>query len=115
MYEFTKKDLNIIQKLRDEKYSTWDWNFGYSPDYDFKQGARTPGGTIEMNMNVSKGIIQDVKITGDFFHVKDIEVIERALEDTRHEENAIRAVLGQFDLREYFNKISEDDLVAIMF
>lgn len=115
MYEFTQEDLNIIQKLRDEKYSTWDWNFGYSPDYDFKQGARTPGGTIEMNMNVSKGIIQDVKITGDFFHVKDIEVIERALEQTRHEENAIRAVLSQFDLREYFNKVSEDDLVAIMF
>lgn len=115
MYEFTKEDLDIIQKLRDEKYSTWDWNFGYSPDYDFKQGARTPGGTIEMNMNVSKGIIQDVKITGDFFHVKDIEVIERALEDTRHEERAIREVLGQFDLREYFNKVSEDDLVAIMF
>lgn len=115
MYEFTQEDLDIIQKLRDEKYSTWDWNFGYSPDYDFKQGARTPGGTIEMNMNVSKGIIKDVKITGDFFHVKDIEAIERALEDTRHEESAIREVLEQFDLREYFNKISEDDLVAIMF
>lgn len=115
MYEFTPEDLDKIQKIRDEKYSTWDWNFGYSPDYDFKQGARTPGGTIEMNMNVSKGIIKDVKITGDFFHVKDIEVIERALEKTRHEEKAIREVLEQFNLNEYFNNISEDDLVAIMF
>lgn len=115
MYEFTQEDIEIIQKLRDEKYSTWEWNFGYSPDYDFKQGARTPGGTIEMNMNVSKGIIQDVKITGDFFHIKDIEVIERALENTRHEEQAIRQVLNQFDLSQYFNKITQDDLLAIMF
>src|SRR5690554_4571126 len=98
MCEFTPEDLKVIQKLRDEKYSTWEWNFGYSPDYDFKQGARTPGGTIEMNMNVSKDIIQDVKITGDFFHIKDIEIIERALENTKHEEKAIREVLNQFDL-----------------
>lgn len=115
MYEFTPEDLKVIQKLRDEKYSTWEWNFGYSPDYDFKQGARTSGGTIEMNMNVSKGIIRDVKITGDFFHIKDIEVIERALENIKHEEQAIRQALNQFDLSQYFNNITQDDLVAIMF
>lgn len=115
MYEFTEEDLEKIQQLRDEKYSTWEWNYGRSPDYDFKEGVRTPGGTIEMNMNVSKGIIKDVKITGDFFHIKDIDEIERALENTKHEETAIRKVLQQFNLREYFNKVSEDDLVSIMF
>lgn len=115
MYEFTEEDLQAIQKLRDEKYITWDWNYGNSPDYNFKRGARTPGGTIEMNMNVSKGVITDVKITGDFFNIKPIEPVERALENTRHEEHDIRQVLQQFDLREYFRNISEDDLVAIMF
>ncbi|MCX2838804.1 lipoate--protein ligase [Salinimicrobium sp. MT39] len=115
LYEFTDEDLAAIQKIRDEKYSTWEWNFGYSPDYNFKQGARTPGGTVEMNMNVTNGIIQKVKITGDFFHIRDIGPIEEALENTRHEEKMIRQKLSQFDLGEYFNKISEDDLVAIMF
>lgn len=115
IYEFSESDLKKIQKLRDEKYSTWEWNFGYSPDYNFKQGARTPGGTIEMNMNVSKGIITDVRITGDFFHIKDIDVVERALENIKHEETAIRKVLEEFDLSEYFNKVTEDDLVSIMF
>ncbi len=115
MYEFTEKDLATIQKIRDEKYSTWEWNFGYSPDYNFRQGARTPGGTVEMNMNVTNGIIQEVKITGDFFHLKDIGPIEQALKNTRHEEKMIREKLSQFNLKEYFSKITEDDLVAIMF
>lgn len=115
MYEFTEEDLATIQKLRDEKYITWDWNYGNSPDYNFKRGARTAGGTIEMNMNVSKGVITDVKITGDFFNIKPIEPVERALENTRHEEQEIRRVLQQFHLREYFRNISEDDLVSIMF
>lgn len=115
MYEFSESDLKKIQELRDEKYSTWEWNFGYSPDYNFKQGVRTPGGTIEMNMNVSKGTITDVRIIGDFFHIKDIEVVERALENTKHEETAIKKVLAEFDLKEYFNKVTEDDLLSIMF
>jgi lipoate-protein ligase A len=115
MYEFTEEDLQKIQQIRDEKYSTWEWNFGKSPDYNFKQGARTPGGTLEMHMNVSQGIIKDVRITGDFFHIKDIEPVERALENTKHDEKAIREVLQQFNLNEYFNNISEDDLVAVMF
>ena len=68
-----------------------------------------------MHMNVSQGIIKDVRITGDFFHIKDIEPVERALENTKHDEKAIRDVLQQFNLNEYFNNISEDDLVAVMF
>ncbi|MFD2517433.1 lipoate--protein ligase [Salinimicrobium flavum] len=115
LYEFTEDDLNKIQEIRDEKYSTWEWNFGYSPEYNFKQGARTEGGTIEMNMNVVHGIIKDVKITGDFFHIRDIHPIEKALENTKHEEEEIRAKLEPFNLKEYFNKISEDDLISIMF
>lgn len=114
-YEFTEEDLKKIQEIRDEKYSTWDWNFGYSPDYDFRLGARTRGGTIEMNMNVHKGYITDVKITGDFFHIKDITPVEKALENTRHEEEEIRKKLRQFNLQDYFRDVSEDDLISIMF
>ena len=115
MYEFTEEDLKKIQEIRDNKYSTWEWNYGYSPDYNFVQGARTEGGTIEMHMNVSKGVISDVRIHGDFFNIRDISEIEEALKNTRHEEEEIRKVLQQFDLREYFNKVTKDDLVGIMF
>ena len=115
MYVFTQEDLKKIQEIRDNKYSTWEWNYGYSPDYNFVQGARTQGGTIEMHMNVSKGIITDVRIHGDFFHIRDIEEIEKALENTRHQEEEIRKVLRQFKLKNYFSNVTEDDLVAIMF
>ena len=115
MYEFSEEDLQKIQEIRDEKYSTWEWNFGRSPDYNFVQGARTNGGTIEMQMKVSKGTIEWAKIYGDFFHIKDIGPIEKALQNTEHEEGAIRKVFGKFDLNDYFSNITEDDLVSVMF
>lgn len=115
MYEFSAEDLAAIEKIKQEKYATREWNFGYSPDYNFKQGVRSQGGTIEMNMEVKKGIIQAVKIQGDFFHIRDIEAIEQALEDCPHEEAAIKERLGRFDLSQYFKDIGEEDLVAAMF
>ena len=114
-YEFTDEDLRKIEEIKNEKYGNWEWNFGYSPDYNFKQGVKTDGGLIEMNMNVHEGVIQEMKIQGDFFHFRDIDEIEKALQSTPHEEKAIRSKLQQFDLGQYFKGVSEDDLVAAMF
>ena len=114
-YEFTPEDIAQIETIKKEKYETWEWNFGYSPNYDFQQGVKTTGGLLEMNMNVSKGIIKAVKIQGDFFHIQDIADIEKALEETPHEESKIREVLSKFELENYFKDISADDLIAAMF
>ncbi|MCB0823257.1 MAG: lipoate--protein ligase [Bacteroidales bacterium] len=47
-YNLTKKDILAIEKLANEKYKTWEWNFAYSPDYEFE--------------NVGTGIFQDWKV-----------------------------------------------------
>ena len=36
-YEYTPEDITGIEKLRDEKFKTWDWNFGYSPKIRFRE------------------------------------------------------------------------------
>lgn len=115
LYEFTESDLKAIQKIRDEKYATWEWNYGKSPDYNFKKGIRTEGGTLEMNLDVEKGVIQRVKIYGDFFNEKDIIEIETALHNIAHEEKKIRKVFSQFQIEKYFHKMTEDDLITAMF
>lgn len=115
LYEFTEEDIKKIQQIRDEKYATWEWNYGYFPDYDFKQKTKTEGGIVEINMNVSDGKIKDIRITGDFFHIKDISPVEKALVNTKHQEEEIRKALGQFNLKNYFEKVTEDDLISLLF
>ena len=115
LYEFSETDLAAIQNIRDEKYATWEWNYGKSPDYNFKKGIRTDGGTMEMNMDVVNGIIKKVKIYGDFFNEKDISEIEKALENTPHEENAIRKILSQYQIGSYFHNMTLEDLLYAMF
>lgn len=115
LYEFTKADLNAIQQIRDEKYATWDWNYGKSPNYNFQKGVRNDGGTLEMNLDVANGMIQHVKIYGDFFNEKDISEIEQALENIRHEEAAIRQVFSAFEIGKYFHNMTADNLIDAMF
>lgn len=115
MYTFTEEDIKAIEKIRDEKYATREWNYGYSPNYSFQKGIKTNGGTIEMNMDVERGIIKAVKIFGDFFNHKDIADIEQSLENVAHDEAAIRAALAPFEIGEYFRNITVDDLLEAMF
>ncbi|MEO6136340.1 MAG: lipoate--protein ligase, partial [Ginsengibacter sp.] len=114
-YSFTPEDLNAIGKIRDEKYATKEWNYGYSPNYSFKKDIKTAGGMLEMNLDVEKGIIKKVKIFGDFFNEKDITEIETALKETTHDEESIRKTLGNYNIGEYFTNMTIDDLVMAMF
>ncbi|MEQ8909480.1 MAG: lipoate--protein ligase [Vicingaceae bacterium] len=115
MYEFTKEDIAAIEKLRDEKYSTWDWNFGHSPNYNFQQGVRTKGGTLEMNLDVKKGVIQEAKIFGDFFGSKDVKEVEELLKNTEHDRDKIEAKLNSIDIDAYFHQMTVDDLMSALF
>lgn len=115
LYELTKEDLDAIQKIRDEKYATWEWNFGHSPNYNFQQGVRTKGGTLEMNLEVKKGEIKAVKIYGDFFGSKDISEVEKLLIGVKHEEKAIRETLSKVKIEDYFHQMKADDLISVLF
>lgn len=115
LYKFTPEDLKKIQKLRDEKYATHEWNYGRSPDYNFKKAIRTKGGLLEMNLEVKKGVIEKVKIFGDFFSEKGIAEVEEALIHTDHEEQAIRKTLSAFPIEKHFESITADNLVEAMF
>ncbi len=114
-YSFSEEDLKAIGKIRDEKYATREWNYGYSPNYSFKKDIKTLGGMLEMNLDVEKGIIKKVKIFGDFFNEKDIAEIEQALIGIAHDEQSIRMLLNNYTIGEYFTNITSDDLLEAMF
>lgn len=111
IYKLKKNDLENIKALVEEKYNTWQWNYGESPKYCFSNEKRYDGGTVEFNLNVEKGIIKAMKICGDFFGKRDVGDIEQALLGKNHSEADIRATLNSFDIGSYFYNISIDEIV----
>ena len=114
-YSFSDTDLKAIEKIRDEKYALWEWNFGSSPDYNFQQGSRSQGGTLEMHLDVNKGVIKQCRIFGDFFTTGDISDIEEAFINLRHDKAVIRERLCDFDIEKYFHNMTQEDILAAMF
>ena len=103
---------DLIAQLVEEKYNTWDWNFGHSPKYSLYNELRYPGGNVEFNLNVEGGIIKDIKFFGDFFGKCDISHIENLLLNTKHEEESLKTILNSININDYFLGADTDVLVS---
>lgn len=114
-FDFDQKDKENIDTLVAKKYHTWEWTFGKSPNYNFEQSAKTAGGVVEFKMQVSHGVIEDIKIYGDFFSSLDVQDVENLLKGVPHDEKAILQKLEMINVSDYFNNVTKEDLVPIMF
>ncbi len=115
VYELTDEDRAAIQKLVDEKYGTWDWNFGYSPKYNLQKGIKTSGGHVEVNLDVRKGQIENVKIFGDFFNTREVSELEDMLRGAPHERDKIKEILLTVGIEKYLNNVTVDEFLEGMF
>ena len=61
-YKLTQEELAEVQKSFDEKYSTWEWNYGESPKSNYKNYKRYPFGSIEIRFDLLNGLISNSKI-----------------------------------------------------
>lgn len=114
-YELTPEDIEQINKLVETKYSTWDWNYGYVANYNFKNKLRTSAGTIELNLDIQDGIIKQAKFYGDFFAIADIEELEQKLINTFHREQDILQILSGIKLDDYIHNLKQEEFIQLFF
>jgi len=114
-YQFSQTDIEEIKILRDSKFSTWEWNFGYSPKYQFCRIISFKTGSLELHMNVVKGVIKDFKIVGDFTSMKDIVLLETLLVGAIHDPETIRNRLSGIDVSNYIRGLQNEELLSGMF
>jgi lipoate-protein ligase A len=81
-------DVEAIQRLSDEKYRTWEWIYGYSPRYLFNNSFDIHSGTIGIHLQVEKGILTEVRISGPLKEELRL-LIEKSMIGSLHEANAI--------------------------
>lgn len=101
-YDLTNDDIDNIWLLANNKYNSWEWNFGNSPKYSLTNQLKYPGGNVEFNLNVEKGIIKNIKFFGDFFGESDVSYIENLLVGIKHDEDSIKDALNLIDINNYF-------------
>lgn len=109
-YVLSKEDLAAIQTLKEQKFATWDWNYGKSPDYNVRRITRFTGGQVEIFADVVSSKIQAIKIYGDFFGIEDVTAVEKALIGVPYERTDVLQALQTLHLDRYFAGISTEEI-----
>ena len=114
-YEFSPEDLDNINKLVEEKYATWNWNYGNSPPYNYTKSIRAKGGSLQVFMVVRKGIIEQLTFFGDFFSFTELEEYENLFINCPHKIENIKKILSDFPPNKVFININEEDILDVIF
>lgn len=114
-YQYGEKDLKKIGELQESKFSTWEWNFGYSPKYQFNKSLPLGDGHVDFHMNVEKGIIRELKIDGDFISGLNIHELEEKLTGNIHDPESLRLCLAGIRVSDYIAGLENEHLLSGMF
>ena len=85
LYDYSQDDLQEIDRLREERFSTWDWNFAYSPKYAFRKEMVLRKGRTSVEMKVVNGKIEELFIQSDFLGRTDTTILEKMMTGVRHD------------------------------
>ena len=110
----TEAELGQACALAEEKYRSWDWTWGRSPDYEVRRRGRFPGGTLDVRMNVHQGSITDLVFYGDFMATASQDELAAALRGVRVERAELDAALSRFDLSPVFGGITKAEVLGLM-
>lgn len=110
-----KDQLNEVKLIACHKYRAWNWLYGRSPKFNFKNKKRFAGGAVEVHMDIKDGVISKCMINGDFLSLKSIRDVEEKLTDIRYDRCCVKASLESLPINLYFGDIAKEDIVRCFF
>lgn len=114
-YEFSDEDIKQIQQLAEEKYKTWEWNFGYSPKYIFEKSFMLNEKLWEIELHVEKGLIERAIVIIDNERSEKSVRISKILTGKFHrEQDLLDSLLNNFNSRKTENT-EIDKLINYLF
>jgi lipoate---protein ligase len=115
LYQYSRSDIDSISSLCDTKFATWEWNFGYSPKYMYNRNISFDKGSVDIHINVEKGIIRELKLHGDFTSFKNIHLLEKLLTGTIHDPETMRIRLSRVNVSDFIYGLGNEEFLAGMF
>lgn len=115
MYSWTSTDLEEVERIRTERYGTWEWNWGNSPSCTIRKERRIKGcGSIQVYLDIQNGRIKDCEFYGDFFGQGPSGELLKALKGCPVSWDALEQTLAPLDVGQCFCHLSKEQLVELL-
>ena len=101
------EQVHSIDELAENKFRTWEWNFGRSPSASFAAGGKFACGTIQVQYTLRHGVFESLHFGGDFLGNRPAEQLAAALIGQKPE------TLITMPVADYFDGITPEELASL--
>jgi lipoate-protein ligase A len=112
--ELDESALSEAEKLRTEKYSAWEWNYGASPRFTERKKMRFPWGGVEAFLVVDGGAISECSFRGDYFGSGEYAPLLSRLVGRPYTKESVAQAVEGFDAHALFAGSAPADLAALL-
>ena len=114
-YPLTLEDLAAVERLRAERYATYEWNYGASPECTLLKKRRIEGvGLVEAYFTVTRGVIEKLAFHGDFFSLDEPEALAERFLGLRPEAEQFAGALEGVDVSRYFVGLTNEAFLQLL-
>lgn len=99
LYRPTTAEWENIFTLAKDKYQSWEWNFGESPDFTFQNTITSSMGRMNVQLEIKRGYIADLKLSNLKFLKVSTENLKKKLIGTRYDMQSVSHALEDFRLQ----------------
>ncbi len=112
-YVLSKEEENIINELA-SKYEDKNFRFWKQPPYTKQLSKRFSGGHVNITLNLRYGEIENAKITGDFFDLFPVEIIEEKLVGTPFKKEPLTALIKDLPIESIIVDVTKDEFLDLL-
>ena len=111
----TAADDEEIERIKQERYDRWDWNYGLSPAGNLSKTQRIEGcGTVTATIGVEHGSLTALSFSGDFFSTEEPQLLALRLIGLPFREEALAAALERESPSLYFSGMTSEALLRLL-
>jgi len=105
--------MKMAEKLADEKYRTWEWNYGVAFPYDYEKSGYFAGGTVCVRCRIENNRITGAVFSGDFFGRVTAGTAAALLSGCEFRRESIAARLSEIEISDCFQGVSSAEVLSL--
>jgi lipoate-protein ligase A len=107
LFDLSEQEHTAITDLAVTKYRSWNWIYGWSPDYELNSNFQFQEMDCQIFVKVHRGILKNCALISKKIPEKDLGRLENLLLDCRHEAESIRNVIRTWN----YPAVSQENVI----